>query len=135
MAAQSTARSDAGLVRKHNEDSFLDRPDIGLWAVADGMGGATAGDVASRAIVAALDAIGEAGSAPALMAEVARRIARGQRRAAAPWRWRRGRGRDDRQHGGRAGDAHGGHFACFWAGDSRVYRLRARRAGPPDAGP
>ncbi len=122
MAAQSTARSDAGLKRKHNEDSFLDRPDIGLWAVADGMGGATAGDVASRAVVAALDAIGEAGSAPALMAEVVRRIhaVNAELRAMAL-----ARGEDVMIGSTVAGLViHGGHFACFWAGDSRVYRLR-----------
>ena len=49
--------TDVGLVCQRNEDNFLDRPERGLWAVADGMGGHEAGDYASRRIVAALDAI------------------------------------------------------------------------------
>src|SRR5947199_5473429 len=46
-----------GLVRQRNEDAFLDRHDIGIWAVADGMGGHEAGDFASASIVTALGAI------------------------------------------------------------------------------
>ncbi len=50
----SSSRTDAGLVRKINEDSILDLADRGIWAVADGMGGHTLGDFASNAIVNAL---------------------------------------------------------------------------------
>jgi serine/threonine protein phosphatase PrpC len=45
------------MVRRINEDSLLDRSDIGMWVVADGMGGHAAGDVASQLIVSALDKI------------------------------------------------------------------------------
>jgi serine/threonine protein phosphatase PrpC len=116
------ARTHVGKVRSHNEDSFLDRPDIGLWVVADGMGGMTAGDVASQAIVAALDGIREAPDAPSLMKEVRGRVAAVNadlRRLATE------RGPDTVIGSTIAGLlVHNAHFACFWAGDSRVYRHR-----------
>ena len=48
------ARSDVGLVREHNEDSFLVQPPV--FAVCDGMGGHEAGEVAS---FIAVDTIGK----------------------------------------------------------------------------
>jgi protein phosphatase len=39
--------TDVGKVRDHNEDALGTAPDIGLWVLADGMGGYNAGEVAS----------------------------------------------------------------------------------------
>lgn len=41
-------RTDQGRVRRRNEDAVVVRPELGLVVVADGVGGATAGHVASR---------------------------------------------------------------------------------------
>jgi serine/threonine protein phosphatase PrpC len=116
----SAAATDVGRVRDKNEDTFLEAPDLGLYAVADGMGGMVEGKKASatacrhlRRAYAEARARGEAPTA-ALAASfrhanaAVRRVARG--------------------YSGTtlvalafAGD---GRVVVAHAGDSRAYRLR-----------
>lgn len=48
---ESYSLSDTGCVRSNNEDYCLVRPELGLYLLADGMGGAKAGERASRMAV------------------------------------------------------------------------------------
>ncbi len=116
------ARTDVGAVRQVNEDAVIMRAEIGLWAVADGMGGHHMGDVASRMIVEALQQAESADRLPdfvdgveACLLEVNQRILDyadvmfdkatiGSTLVALLIRDRAG--------------------VCLWAGDSRLYRLR-----------
>jgi serine/threonine protein phosphatase PrpC len=113
--------SNVGLVREVNEDGVLARPEAGLWAVADGMGGHGGGEVASGAVITALKTVAPAATGAALLAELEARIvdANAQLRSLARSR-----------AGAILGTTlvalliHGGNFACVWCGDSRCYRRR-----------
>src|SRR5688500_19569947 len=47
QSLQSASLTDPGRVRDHNDDCIESRPEIGLYVLADGMGGYNAGEVAS----------------------------------------------------------------------------------------
>jgi serine/threonine protein phosphatase PrpC len=113
----SVGRTHEGRVRALNEDAFLNRPDIGLWAVADGMGGHDHGEVASGRVIEELSRVGAADSAFAFCESVTEAL-----------------GRANEALAGAAGQMSGAtvvalmayqdHFSCVWAGDSRAYLYR-----------
>ena len=119
----SAASTHVGKARKVNEDALLDYSQVGLWAVADGVGGAAAGDWASACAVQALGSLGTPSSAAAFLGEVKEAL----RKANTALRSQ--------------AEASGNliattivtllffqrHFACVWAGDSRLYLLRDGR--------
>lgn len=114
-----------GHVRQVNEDSFLLRDDLSLWAVADGMGGHHAGDVASNKVVESLNELEhQAESSPlsALVDSIEDQIISANRELV-----ELARGHNDNRTIGTtivtmiAVDE---HCAVLWAGDSRAYRCR-----------
>ena len=115
------AVTHTGHLRSHNEDSITAQPDLGLWAVADGMGGHDAGDVASRLITEELSSIGVPISAQDQRARALQRLDRAHRRI--------------QDHAEAAGLPlvgatlaalliHDRELTCIWAGDSRIYLWR-----------
>lgn len=123
----SAARTDPGKVRARNEDAFLDCPERGLWAVADGMGGHQSGDLASRLVVDSLAALPAEG-------DYAERLT--QLRQCLHWLNRRLNQeltvtpqRRDTTMGSTvvALLMQDNRLACVWAGDSRCYLWRDNR--------
>ncbi len=125
IECRSTAATDVGRVRSVNQDAYLERPEIGLWAVADGLGGHTDGDVASRMVCDSLSDFEPTPTFEQMVDAVRDRI------------------RDVNDHllrtsqrslrGMKMGSTvvvlliRGRQSAVLWAGDSRIYRLRANR--------
>ena len=115
---EKAALTDVGRQRQSNEDSYLERSP--LFAVADGMGGARAGEVASRLAVEAFDAREESSvSGEQQLAEVARAANRQIHKMS----------REDSDHAGMgttltAALVSDREVAIGHVGDSRLYRLR-----------
>lgn len=126
---RSAALTHAGRLRATNQDAFIERaelaPTMGLWAVADGMGGHRDGDVASNMVCSTLAALKPRPTLEATVLELQRRVnlvnARLYAAAVRPI--------NPIQSGTTlvALLAQRATCAIVWAGDSRVYRLRQRR--------
>ena len=77
MKFNAVGKSHVGMKRKINEDSYLVTPDLGLYIIADGMGGHRAGEVASRMVVETMEDYWrkiDVGEAPSLIAPIEKDI-------------------------------------------------------------
>ena len=115
--SRSVSRTHPGRRRSVNEDRVLERPQNGFWAIADGMGGHSRGDVAATRLVEALGAVRHGDSGFSRVADVAAAVERVNAELY------------DEAQGAMGATLvalllHEGHCACLWAGDSRAYRLR-----------
>lgn len=117
--------SDTGKVRRHNEDSMLVRPEMGLWAVADGMGGHAKGDVASQMIVETLRKIHEGTTLSRCIDDIEDRIIEVNTRL-------QEKARESTKRITIGSTlvillTYDRYCVYIWAGDSRLYRLRGGR--------
>ncbi|MXO60837.1 SpoIIE family protein phosphatase [Altererythrobacter salegens] len=122
MYFSSASACDLGKKRISNEDALLDRTDLAIWAVADGMGGHEAGEVASARIVEALAELGSEGTLESVAAETDRLLheVNGELLEMA---W--GCGRPSTIGSTVVMLAiRNGRYVCLWAGDSRCYLIR-----------
>lgn len=117
------AGSHVGLVRKENEDHVAVHAREALWAVADGMGGHANGRWASAQVVAELAAVALHGDLDSDCDVIADALADANAKIVAA----------GEASGATIGSTvvalriAGGRYACLWAGDSRIYRLRDGR--------
>lgn len=123
MAFDCVGKSHVGLRRKVNEDSILLRSDRGYWAVADGMGGHDAGDVASAKVTEALRALPVVYDLDELVQAAIAAIARVNNELIALAASAEGQSTIGSTLVGLAIGKD--EYRCFWAGDSRAYRIRA----------
>lgn len=122
LSWQSCGITNVGKVRKLNEDSLLDRPEMGLWMVADGMGGHSAGEVASQMITENLKKIHEGISLERYIDDVEDRLLKVNEQLL-----QKSRETTKRNTIGSTVVvfiAYQNYCVYIWAGDSRLYRLR-----------
>jgi type VI secretion system protein ImpM len=122
---ESAAATHVGRVRNINQDSFVERTHVGLWAVADGLGGHRDGEIASREVCDALAQVEASSSFETMIENACERVQSVNdhllRSAARSLR------------GDRCGSTvvallvRDRSCAVIWAGDSRVYRWRSGR--------
>lgn len=117
-----SAATHCGAVRNMNEDALMVRSTDGLWAVADGMGGHDAGEVASSMISSALEKVNTEASIPDLVDTVEDKLLEVHREI---------RNYSRTHCEGRTMGSTVVVFitrenlgVCIWAGDSRLYRYR-----------
>ncbi|MDH5446479.1 MAG: protein phosphatase 2C domain-containing protein [Gammaproteobacteria bacterium] len=118
----SAEETNTGMVREINEDSILSMTELGFWAVADGMGGYEAGNIASNMVVNSLAEIEKHHTLDEMITviedciiDVNQRIMEYAEIV-----------HDGRTLGSTVASLliHGNVGACLWVGDSRLYRLR-----------
>jgi type VI secretion system protein ImpM len=119
---ESAAASDTGPVRSMNQDRVLERPEAGLWAVADGMGGHSRGEYASQLTVDVLASSEPAATLGAALENVRTGLDRANddlQRAAL-------RVAENERSGSTVTVLCIRHqeWGVLWAGDSRAYLLR-----------
>jgi serine/threonine protein phosphatase Stp1 len=116
------AASHPGAVRTQNQDAYVCLPQIGVYAVADGVGGATDGGVAAMQVMDALSQVPEDLSPAQRVVAV-----RAALHAAHTALLQIGAGRVPAATLATTVIVlmlHEDHFACLWVGDSRCYLLR-----------
>lgn len=127
MRFKCASRTHVGLKRKINEDSILVDAERGLWAVADGMGGHEAGEIASAMVTDALRCLPSASAIEQLARSAADALGMVNRHLVDLARSKR----SDRPT--TIGTTivglivAGGSFSCFWVGDSRCYRYSDKK--------
>ena len=122
MTFRSSATTHVGMVRKVNQDSFAEREDIGVWAVADGMGGHEAGEIASKTLTDFIKGLEPCENMESTLTAVEQSIMAANRQLtqqAASYESQRKPGSTIA-----ALIIDGDRGAVVWAGDSRVYRCR-----------
>lgn len=118
----SSSDTNVGMVREINEDSIISNQNVGLWAVADGMGGYEAGNVASNMIVQALGEINKKSNLSAMVNEIEDNLLDVNHRILEY--------AEIMLEGRTLGSTvvcmllMGQVGVCLWVGDSRLYRLR-----------
>jgi type VI secretion system protein ImpM len=122
---RSAGDTNVGCVRSVNQDAFIERTDVGVWAVADGLGGHRDGEIASRMVCDALaEVVPDSSFEDAVkgvccrLTEVNEHLVRAAERT------------PDGVGSGSTVVAllmRGTRCAILWAGDSRVYRWRGGR--------
>ena len=119
---EHVARTHVGCRRELNEDAVLEFPSRGLWAIADGMGGHEAGDIASGIVVEELSSCPAGSDDRATVDNALILLERANLRLVDLARSKfKGRTIGSTVVGLVLNDR---RFTCFWAGDSRAYRVR-----------